>query len=95
MLKIQLSNYILKYIKIENSHFKLLKYFTILLFVIFFFTSNKAALVSRRDYILCTKLIIFLQQKWNITGLWCYSLQTVLHYFPVIYVKLLWNNLYC
>jgi len=50
MLKIQLSNDILKYIKIENSHFKLSKYFTILLFVIYF-SLNKAALVSRRDFI--------------------------------------------
>jgi len=46
MLKIQLSNYILKYIKIENCH-NISQYYCLS----FFFSLNKAALVSRRDFI--------------------------------------------
>jgi len=43
MLKIQLSNYILKYIKIENSHFKLSQYYCFS-----FFSSNKAAFGAQK-----------------------------------------------
>ncbi len=51
MLKIQFYitgiNYILQYIKIENSYLKLYKYFTMLLF----FNQINAAFVSRRDFL--------------------------------------------
>ncbi len=47
-------NYILKYIAIENSYFKLYKYFTILKFVLMFllciFDYLHAVLVSIRDF---------------------------------------------
>ncbi len=42
-------NYILKYLKMENYYFKLLQYFTILVFLLYVWTNN-AALMSIRDF---------------------------------------------
>ncbi len=42
-------NYSLKYIQIENSYFKLLKHFTILLSLLYFYQIN-TALVSRQKH---------------------------------------------
>ncbi len=50
MLEIQIYiteiNYILKYIQIENSYFKLKYYFTILQFLLYFFNQMNAAPVN-------------------------------------------------